>query len=420
MAQCVKCGKTKPEGAEVCPCSCYNCEHAVFNHVLAYTQSYLNNNSALEVSKALEIYFSNDEMASARNILREKFGEQLSELDICKVANRKSSLNRSVLGANANDVVEAVYHLMNGDPTPQFVTLELHRLPMLTPVLASTNAQAESILLLEKKFQHMEQKMQEHYDLILQNSRDLANRPQAVRPSAVRSAVEQATPNEFSAAAGNKASYARSLNLPPPLTGFGSSGSKPTQQQAAGTSQSVSLPENSIQPPKHQPVGEAQQQPSSDQPWEIQHHMKRRLRRASADTQGSDAQQRKPRRRTPPLQGSALNTEMKAGAGPSRDLWIFNVHKDMDDNDLRGYVEDGGGTKERKVNIRSWEARYNDEQDSKQFRLTISKQDYDYVYKTEFWPKDISVRKYYLSAEDKAKLRGFRSKVNDGGANTNS
>ena len=111
---------------------------------------------------------------------------------------------------------------------------------------------------------------------------------------------------------------------------------------------------------------------------------------------------------------------MKAGAGPSRDLWIFNVHKDMKDNDLRNYVADGGGTKEKKVNIRSWEARYNDDQDSKQFRLTISKQDYDYVYKTEFWPKDISVRKYYLSAEDKAKLRGFRSKVNDGGANTNS
>ena len=80
----------------------------------------------------------------------------------------------------------------------------------------------------------------------------------------------------------------------------------------------------------------------------------------------------------------------------------------MDDETLRKFIEDGGSNKERKVHVKLWQSRYHERHESKQFRLTISKRDYEYVYKSEFWPLHVSVRKYYLSSEEKAQIYGKR------------
>ena len=115
MAQCGNCGNDLGNNGAVCPCTCRNCRDIICHHVLAYAQSYLDNYTTVEVIKAVEMYFKNEDVADARELLRNKFADDLKDHDICKIANRKSSPNRSVLEANASDIVEAVYYLTNSE-----------------------------------------------------------------------------------------------------------------------------------------------------------------------------------------------------------------------------------------------------------------------------------------------------------------
>ena len=71
------------------------------------------------------------------------------------------------------------------------------------------------------------------------------------------------------------------------------------------------------------------------------------------------------------IQRTADGTQVKAGPGPNRDLWIYNVDKTMEDEQLRKFIEDGGSSKAGKVHIRLWEPRYQAQWDTKKFRLTI-------------------------------------------------
>ena len=53
----------------------------------------------------------------------------------------------------------------------------------------------------------------------------------------------------------------------------------------------------------------------------------------------------------------------------------------------------------------SREKRYNDGSESKRFRLTIGRSDYERVYKEDFWPSDLDIRRYWLSESEKLALR---------------
>ena len=77
---------------------------------------------------------------------------------------------------------------------------------------------------------------------------------------------------------------------------------------------------------------------------------------------------------------------------------------DMNDDELKKFVENGGSSGGNNIEVRCWEARYKENYNTKCFRLTIGKSDYDRVYKEDFWPNDIYVRKYWLSNEEKQAL----------------
>lgn len=395
MAECAKCGNDLP-GENVCMCNCTNCKDTVFNPVLAYCQCSLKNFSVIEVAKAIEQFFCNEDVAEARDLLRHMFLDRLHDLEIKKIATRKSSPNRSCLEANASDVTEAVYSLINSASPVRFATLELSKLPILTPVLATTRSQAEMILMMEKKMQQMEQEIVLHSNQLKQHDASIADMSHSCKLQASErstmtrqttkptSSLEHLTP-AHTAGAGvgarpkvpqpvTNTAEMRDLALPAPAEGFGGTGRQNTWANIA-----------------------AQGQPDEREPWQQQRSERLRLlKQDQAKKEG--VRKRKP---TPCLQGSANNTVIKAGKGPSRDLWIFNVDKDMSDDTLRSYISEGGSKKQNTVNIRLFEPRYKAGAESKQFRLTISKNDYDYVYQADFWPVDVSVRRYWLSEADK-------------------
>ena len=133
---------------------------------------------------------------------------------------------------------------------------------------------------------------------------------------------------------------------------------------------------------------------SVDGDWEKQRHQRRKDHRENRENTGAKNGQRRDRNAGKVLHGTATGTSMKAGPGPNRDLWVYNIHREMDDAALRLFIEEGGATRKQRVQVRVWDPRYKPHYDTKCFRLTIPKKDYEYVFNCDFWPEDISVRKY--------------------------
>ena len=404
MENCEHCGKPMTETG-VCPCRCTNCSNIIFDPVLAYCYTFLVSNAVSEVAKAVYTFFNNEDITSARELLRKKYADRFRDLDICRINNRKSSTLRSVAEACANDIVEAVQLLLNGEDPPVFVTHDLRKLPLLQPQLANERDQAEHIRLMEKRLQRLEEKM-------MMTDDKLKFHDDKIRQY-------------------NETKSEGSLALPPPLPGFGRpndkdynawSNNRPgfitSQLQTKSAAKSNPAMERTRGQHQLQSEQAAEQTDDDDQgeqsEWKNQKYQRKRERRKSQQGAKDESQMQR-RRRPAGLQGAAEGTDVRAGPGANRDLWIYNVHKDMDDDALRKYIEEGGSKKERKINIRKWEPRYSPEFDSKRFRLTIAKSDYEYVYSSEFWPLDISVRKYWLS-EDERKPKKNHQANNNGGS----
>ena len=374
MEKCTKCGLDRQSEAVACSCSCNNCSNIVFDHVLAYCQSFLNNYSVQEVARAMEYQFPANDVIQARDLLRTQFMDKLKDLNITKVASRRSSNNRSHLEANAYDVAEAMYLLTNEQNRPRFVTEHINKLPVISPSLACPKDQAAAILMLEKKMLRMEGRQDATDDVLKQHER-------------------QITDFEKSGHKDQPASSQCALSLPPPGPGFGKRDIERQKKTA----------DQAIQQVLHS--GEASQALSSRPSWS---GMAAELNNADGDWQNVNRTKRNalPKRRPAPMQGTAKDTKFKAGRGPSRDIWIYNVHKDMSDDELHDYIANGGSTAIKKVEIRHWEKRYKDTYEHKCFRLTIAKSDYEYVFKPEFWPLDVHFRKYWLSKDEIAALKG--------------
>ena len=402
MDKCVKCGQEVKEG-EVCTCTCAKCKDIIFDPVLAYCWSFLQTYSVAEVAKSVESFFTSDDIIKARNILRNEFMDKLGELEISTIAYRKSSIKRTCVGANAYDVTEATY-LLTRDGGPKFVTDDISRLPVIGPNLTNHSDQSASLLMMENRLRRMEEKMDVTQSTLVEHDEVLKEHDQMMRECNKKSKDT----------ADSSAPDLGSLSLPPAASGFGWSR---REMQRSEQSSDQAPASGKLDRKDGNPEPSSVAAAPSKSSWS---HVASQLRTDSAteepwhvvrNKQKVDRMPSKPliqRKRPAPMQGTAVDTNIKAGKGPKRDLWIYNVHRDMSDEDLRKYIEDGGSQQERKVNIRLWEPRYKDFHEYKCFRLTISKTDYDYVYKPEFWPMDIHFRKYWL---DKAEIDALKGKV---------
>ena len=372
--------KHSPE-SELQNATAVNYNITLIDPVLAYCASFLKNYSVTEVAEALKQFFNEDTVVAARDILRKECEEKLKDLDIIKVSQRRSSANRKSFEANACDVAEAVYLLTNEDKGPQFLIDDVRKLPLLGPRLATPKNQAESILQLEKKFQSMETRMSASDEILRQHDQKL---------------MRSKAGNEETAFL--HSDYG-SLSLPPPAPGGSIWKSKVPNAEHMEVLKTPKFSELSF---KSDDIKES----SGDKSWaSMAKHAQARDEKWQL-VQKEKKKMPPVRKRPTPMKGTAKETGIKAGKGPNRDIWVYNVDKAITDEQMKKYIEEGGSSKKRDVVIRMWEPRYKDTQDSKCFRLTIAKNDYDYVFNPEFWPMDINFRKYWLSEKEMRSSKG--------------
>ena len=373
MFQCFKCGQLTFEGL-LCTCdnASENNANVFYNHVLAYCQSVLNSFSVDVVCKALDMYFTANDVNIARKLLREHFVEQLAGLDIMKYETRRSTPQRTGAIMVAQDVAEAVYKLTNEDIPPRFVTFELQKLPILRPDSACDKSLAEKVAILEKKFAKMEDWQEQKDETTQDHDRRL-------------SLVEK----EMSADSRPKGNQLkRSVTAVSPSPGPSQESRQVTTPQVPSMADVVRSNLNSANTKQSAPSKVPQ----------------------SKVNRNPGSTTRQPKR----IQGKANSTAVKAGLGPDRDLWIYNVDKNMADNDLKTFIENGGCTGKSKVLIRLLEPRYEDHWESKRFRLTIPLSHYENVFNEEFWPENIWLKKYWVNLKKKpTEAQGSTDKAND-------
>lgn len=367
MDRCLKCQGEFPGNVKYCSdCavnSCKTCSGFIFNAVLAYCQCFLKNYGVSEVSKAVAMLFSEEDIVQARRVIQDNCKDLIpSTHPIIEKRNRKNSGVRSALQACVNDITSAVYEIVQAEKGPSFITMDISHLPLVRPT-SGEGDQDERILRLEKQLEAFEKRINGTESKLETLSPAMNNIP---------------TPM----------SYAQKVRVPPtPSLGDGRSNDelsmvKIASQQATPANSASSDTGNVIQVTSH-PNSSGQ-----ENEWRRpRHHM---------------LGERKRNNRAQGLRGKAAGTEIKSRiGGPNRDMWISNVDRSMSDENLKTFIEGGGSQKSGNVDIRLWEARYIETYDTKCFRLTIGKSDYERVYNEDFWPEDIHVRKYWLSAEEK-------------------
>ena len=365
-----------PQRNDTGTCSCdkdreIDLPETVDNCVLAYCQAFLHNFDVITLAMSIDAYFSNEDLNAARKLLRDTFVKHITGMDIAKHKSRNISTQKCGTSAVAYDIVEAMYKLINQDIATRFIVSDISKLPILRPDMIEKKSIEERMLLLEKRMMKMEEWKTSNERTTEEHSVRIKSVENDHKPNRVNMQSEWPLPGTSNSKSSETHSYKSALRSVPNAPRF----DRPLM--AASSQESL--------------VEEGEENGGTND-WSLQRHQKKQAWRQQKSKEA-------PRKKTQAIQGSAQGTELKAGLGPNRDLWIYNVDNEMEDDDLRTFIENGGSNKSGKVHIRLWEPRYKPEWDSKKFRITIGLMDYSRVFTEEFWPKDIFVRKYWVNFE---------------------
>ena len=384
---CENCERELP--ARGLHCLCFSCE-ARCNSLLAYCQCYLQNYGVQEVSTAIQVHFSSQEVVTARSLLRDNWKEHFYGLSIMLTGQRRNTETRSAQKANAQDIATAMDKLVRLDKPPRFIAWDLRCLPMVRPKTTENDTE-EKLILLENTLRRLEGRVSNNEfsitTIVAENEGEVKPKLSDIENTLKthEKLIQEAKPTFAAKAAGS---------LPPlPQT---------VPSPAANT---VVVQQPTVQKIAEQmPARTAVRRPSGSRGISTKNNSSALLDQQQEGRADGDWQiwknRRKPRS-TPGIKGKGMDQNIKGRTGgPNRDLWISNIDSSIDDNDLKEFIESGGSTKAGQIQIRFWQKRYTDRSESKCFRFTIGRSDYDKVYNENFWPSDIEVRKYWLSAEE--------------------
>ena len=385
---CVACGSSLDNGVE---CNCE--QHVIENHVLAYCQTFLHSDNVNIVAKAAASYFSEMDLTEARKLLRTKFIAKLTGLEICKHESRRSTAQRSSSAMCAQDIAEAVYKLINEDTDRpiKFITYDLKKLPILQPFSVIEQSVAERLLMMERKIARMEE---HNEDLFKEHDTRIIQVEHSIKSINSDGKLNNGFENQMPALAVRPKQTVTQQPVPS-APGMGESAwQKPLQFRGNGVKGRQLLTAAQL---TEDPT-DSDTDINQDN-WQSTREQRKRDRRKEIVTTKST------RKQNHRIQGTATGTGMKAGPGPNRDIWVCNVDKEVSDEGMKQFIEDGGSSKSGKVTVRLWEPRYKPEWDSKRFRLTIPLCDYDRVFSADFWPEKVWIKKYWVDLKKERELK---------------
>ena len=390
----------------------------VINDLVAGYVAYLKQNTPnADIKKAL-LHFTKDEVHQSKVAIWNA-AEPLHALE--KFIHRQDSATRSGKDAECDDIISAVEKLLALEDPPNFTisAFSLHRIPKHFPGELMEPSVVERLSVLETQFNSLMSSQTETAEAVAKLARENSRRNMQLKQnsSSVEQSVIQLSTNTQTPSSDDDVTYAKiaaqSLSAPTPNSAIKSSDISsnsasnsslhvvaPTITPSVQSQPDASLSAN---PPGVSPSAEgpsiarhvspktqlcAASSRREDDGFEVPNYLLRRERRREKREEqkqvltGNGAPHHK-------LTAANRNAGQHPRMKDCQHLFIFNVDKDVPTDAISELVNDAGLSYVALKCVSHENAR------SKSFKLSLTPEVYDRIYKREFWPEGIAVKRFH-------------------------
>ena len=371
----------------------------ISNHILGYIAGYIHQRPRDKIRDVIISQFSKADINSAKSLLWQK----CSHIDVMdnSVPNRVDSATRGAEYAETDDIIDNIYKLFTIDTPPSFVVsaADIHRLPRCEPGELLEPSIIQRLTLVEAQLRQLHQNMDSTVARCIQTDEKVDN---------VISKAQMSSYAGVTCASVNTKSNVESLGgltvkMPPPgHRSAHTSGS--TRSSSVCNDVPVSVPsgkpalttvmpgssketaDSSLKPNLRsrsdnivaQPVTAhvSQEQSTDGDGFAIPRYAQRKIDRNT---------QRKVIRGTAPASGSIRGAQVSP---PNRDLFVYKVEKDVDNNELKNLIASNG------FQINDFKCVSHEDAKFKSFMLSVPKYEFSRLFDTNLWPEGICVRQF--------------------------
>lgn len=413
MTKCDRCSSTnKVKNHKWCEnCSELANEHKEYdgvNSLLTYVCTYYDGSSRDKVHLAVANFYSVDEIKIAKKLLWDRF-----ESDLPKFESRRDSDNRSAKDMMVSDILGALDHLDNAKVEYSFVTRDIKRLPKFSPEETNVCSMVDRVVTVEMKCTEMDERQNvcgmeiddmrkrmanfesllKRHDRLLNNVSDEQGNDN-VTPVQMDNHDDKVSPGVKQTASSAPSASGLSTGDTVELDNESSSSVRPRDNNTvASMSNNEEL--------KQTFAGTLKEGAENGFSYsrEYVRKLERDLKMAQTqkkttgnekhDIRARDSFHRPRQNKSGIITGQARgDSKIRGGPPPSRDFFVYNVHSDTSEEDMKDHLERRG------VDVRLIEQASDDTKLYKSFHIEVSVKDMNVMRSPESWPFGIRVRKW--------------------------
>ncbi len=365
----------------------------VNSHVLGYIAGYIHQRPRDQIRDVIISQFSKDEINTAKSLLWDKCGH----MDILNTPiHRVDSVMRGAHHAETEDIIDGIYKLYTLDTPPSFVisAIDVHRLPKCEPGELLEPSMLQRLMLVEAQMKQLHHTMDSTVTRCLQTedrvTGAITNAQSSSYASTTASTKSKVTQ---SASPTNSTPYGPlTVKLPPlkpPQSRHAEVGRRDASRHDTSTISSKGTPAPPSDPSFDVTATQQQTAQTSDgstgvtsDEFKLPRYAQRKLDRNNL---------RQVVRGTAPATGSLRGAPINP---PNRDLFIYKVQKNVDNNELKNSISVKGFT------IVEFKCVSHNEANFKSFQLTVPKAEFSRLFDANIWPEGICVRKFRTKRQD--------------------
>ena len=352
-----------------------SCEDAhgmkcVISNLLTYVQHYSQKCTVENFKKVVCRFYAPEEIYDAKSIMWNTFGDEI----IGRKQTRQKSMSREAYEADTSDIITAIQKLdQEGKINIRFVQWELDRIPKFSPEESDQSVSAAQVSQHEQRI------------AVLENQYD----NQASALTALQIAVKELMQKQC-----NDILYADKLKQninknAPPLSRIPEAGRGQRGAQQHGTVSEPRVPvvvggqqdDQKVLPDPPEGAGRGTRgDVIDDEGFQHTNQQLRNMRRREELNKRS-------------VFGKRQDTSLIKSGAKYCDLFVFKIHSDVSENELKTFIEDSYEGEES-IKVVSLKLVSHIDSRMKSFHVKIESKDREKLMSEEFWPNGIGCRDF--------------------------
>lgn len=360
--------------------------------LLAYVTFYMNSCTFAKMKETICNFYTAEMINEAKKILWNVYKDDLPPME-----TRRMSSSREAHEADAYDIIRAISKIDNSKI--KFVAAQLDQIPQGNPEEFDPFALAEKIRVLERKMHAIEIKAND-------TDTNLHVLTAAVEGEAIKQHI-----NPLTYAAVSTANYdpgqKDSISIHEPLHLLSPKGATPERRTSLDLPR-IQLQQGHLRAVEYEPTRPSMgkndeiQTDATDDGFMLPPAAVRHLRKRENKTQKEREQtgNKQPQKQNV-IFGSKQNSSGLRAGKRRRDIFVFNVDPDFNEDDIAAYINGEG------IEIDEIEQVNRASANLKSFKVTIGLNDYEAVLIPDFWPYGIGCRPFYPARKSALKPTDF-------------